>query len=238
VGVKPGERIPPGREGRRTHGRNGRLVRGLLRTLLSSLREPRLVAKSRTTITESGLLDLPSGTVAVFRKTYSYRGLGPKARGMFRTTFLAPGRAARESEALLRLGALGLAPDPVARVERRTLGFLDEAMLAVRAVEGGRDLSVLPCAPGLPAALGAALGRIHAAGLGRLDGAPRNWIAAPAAGGWEIRKVDSGSLAEVPRGGREQAADLEELLAGLAGRWTEAEVEAVRGAYPPVASRP
>src|SRR5689334_18636575 len=102
---------------------------------LPPLREARVVARSRTTITESGLLDLPGGPVAVHRKTYRYEGFGALLSGMFRTTFAAPSRARREVEALRRLGSL--APEPVALSERRTAGFLREAVLVVRTVEGG-----------------------------------------------------------------------------------------------------
>lgn len=200
--------------------------------LLASLRDARVVARSRTALTEEGLLDLPSGEVRVFRKVYAYRGFGAKVRGMFRTTFLARSRAAREADALRRLHGMGLAPAPLAMAEERTLGFLDEAMLATRAVPGGRDLSGLDPLPGLAAAAGRAAGRMHAAGLGRLDLAPRNLVAAPSAGGgWEILKVDSGAMAPVPRGGTEQAADLADLLAGLEDRWGDADLAEICRGY-------
>ncbi len=199
---------------------------------LLSLRDARVVARSRTSLTEAGILDLPSGPVEVFRKTYSYPGFGAKARGLFRTTFGTPGRAAKEATALIRLHALGLAPVPVALAERRVLGLLDEAVLAVRAVPGGRDLEAADPAPGLAAAAGRAAGRMHAAGLGHLDLAPRNLVAVPRpGGGWEVFKVDSGSLAEVRRGGAEQARDLAELLAGLEERWRDGDLADLCRAY-------
>lgn len=199
--------------------------------LLTELEGAVVVARARTVLTERGLLRLPSGPREVFRKVYSYRGWGAKARGILRTTFGARSRAAREAEALRLLGALGLAPEPVALAERRTLGFLDAAILAVGAVPGGRDLAALEAAPGLAAAAGEAAGRMHAAGLGGLDLAPRNLVAAPEGAGWRVLKVDSGGCGPAPRGGAAQARDLAELLAGLEGRWPAAAMAELREAY-------
>jgi hypothetical protein len=150
--------------------------------LLRGLREARVVSRSRTTLTEEGLLDLPSGPLPVHRKVYAYRGVRALLGGAFRTTFAAEGRAAREAEALRLLGALGLAPEPVALAERRTGGFLREAMLASRTVEGARPLDALPVDAALAAAAGRAAGRIHAAGLADLDLAPRNLVCVPRGG--------------------------------------------------------
>jgi len=199
--------------------------------LLHLLENPVVVARSRTVVTESGLLRLPSGPLPVFRKTYAYRGLGPKLRGLFRTTFAAPGRAEREADALALLGALGLAPDLVARGERRVLGLLEEAILVTAAVPGGRDLDRLPPAPGLAAAVGRAAGWMHEAGYGRLSLSPRNLVAAPDGTDWRVLKVDSGRMCRAPRGGAVQARDLADLLAGLEPRWPEAEREALLAAY-------
>jgi tRNA A-37 threonylcarbamoyl transferase component Bud32 len=200
-------------------------------SLVEGLREIRVVARSRTTLTVSGILDLPGGPVRVHRKTYSYGTLASALAGIFRTTFAAPGRARLEALALHRLGALGLAPAPVALAERRRGGFLRAAMLAVRTVEGGAALDSIPPEAALAEAVGRAAGRMHAAGLGRLSLSPRNVVVAPGPGGWTVAKVDSGRLAQVPRGGPDQAADLADLLAGLEERWPPAELETLRGAY-------
>jgi tRNA A-37 threonylcarbamoyl transferase component Bud32 len=214
--------------------------------LLEGLRDVRVVARSRTTLVVSGILDLPSGAFPVHRKTYAYGTLAAALAGAFRTTFAAPGRARLEVRALERLGALGFAPAPVALAERREAGLLREAMLAVRSVDGGTALDAAPPAIDLAAAVGRAAGAMHAAGLGRLSLAPRNVVVArggprgivglpvgsPTRGwGWTIAKVDSGRLADVRRGGSEQAADLADLLAGLEGRWSEADLAALREAY-------
>jgi hypothetical protein len=199
--------------------------------ILDGMRETRVVARSRTTATESGILDLPDGPVPVHRKTYSYRGLGALLSGAFRTTFAAPGRARLEVEALLALGALGLAPPPVALAERRTAGFLREAVLAVRTVDGGTGLDGADPAGDLAAAVGRAAAAMHAAGLGDLSLAPRNLVVARGPGGWTVAKVDSGSLRPVARGGPEQSADLADLLAGLEGRWDAESIGAIRDAY-------
>jgi hypothetical protein len=200
--------------------------------LLRSLRDPRVVARSRTTLTEAGFLDLPGGPVPVHRKVYAYRGAAAALAGLFRTTFAARSRSAREADALLLLHPLGLAPAPVAVAERRTLGLLREAMVASRTVEGGRDLEARDAEPGLAEAAGRAAGRMHAAGLGDLSLAPRNLVAAPAGpGAWEVRKVDSGGMRRAARGGALQAADLADLLAGLEGRWPQEGLDALRAAY-------
>ena len=198
---------------------------------IPALRGARVVARSRTTITESGILELPGGSVAVHRKIYRYDGTGALLSGMFRTTFAARSRARREAEALLRLGALGLAPQPVVLLERRTAGFLLEAVLAVRTVEGGRSLADAEPSPDLAAAVGRAAGAIHAAGLADLSLAPRNLVVGRVGGGWGVFKVDSGRMAEAPRGAAAQAADLADLIAGLEGRWGPGDLEALRSAY-------
>ena len=199
--------------------------------MLLALREARVVARSRTTSTEAGLLDLPGGPVAVHRKTYSYRGLGAMLSGAFRTTFAAKGRGRREAEALGRLAGLGLAPPVVALAERRSAGFLLESILAVRTVEGGAGLDGAQPSADLAAAVGAAAAAMHAAGFGDLSLGPRNLVVARGPGGWTVAKVDSGSMRTVARGGPEQAADLADLLAGLEGRWDAAALEAIRKAY-------
>jgi len=199
--------------------------------LLGALREARVVARSRTTVTESGILDLPAGPVPVHRKTYSYGGWAAPIAGAFRTTFAAPGRARLEERALRRLGALGLAPAAVALAERRTAGFLREAILAVRTVEGGSPLEAAPPSADLAVAVGRAAGAMHAEGLGDLSLAPRNLVVARGPGGWTVSKVDSGRLRAAARGGAVQAADLADLLAGLEGRWGAAGLEALRSAY-------
>ncbi len=200
--------------------------------LLHAIEGAVVVARARTVVTESGLLPLPGGRLAVFRKVYSYRGFAPKLRGLFRTTFAAPSRAMREAEALRRLGALGLAPAAVACAERRTSGLLDEAVLVSEAVAGGRDLASRDAEPGLAAAAGAAAGRMHAEGLGDLSLVPRNLVAAPGVEGpWQVLKVDSGRMRAAPRGGPLQARDLADLVAGLEDRWPPRDRESLLGAY-------
>jgi tRNA A-37 threonylcarbamoyl transferase component Bud32 len=192
---------------------------------LPPLREARVVARSRTTTTESGLLDLPGGPVPVHRKTYRYEGMGALLSGAFRTTFAARSRPRREAEALVRLGAL--APPPVALMEDRVAGFLRAAVLLVRTVEGGVNLDESPPSPALAAAVGRAAGTMHAAGFGDLSLAPRNLVVATRG----IFKVDSGRMRTVPRGGAAQAADLADLLAGLEARWTASDLDGLRAAY-------
>jgi len=200
--------------------------------LLWQIRDARVVARSRTTLTETGTLDLPAGPVAVHRKVYEYRGAAAVLGGAFRTTFAAPSRARRELDALRRLGALGLAPVPVAVAERRTAGFLRQALLATRTLEEGRDLESADADAALASAVGRAAGLVHAAGLGDLSLAPRNLVASRGGGGeWRIAKVDSGRMRETPRGGPDQARDLADLLAGLEGRWAAAEMGTLREAY-------
>lgn len=200
--------------------------------LLWQIRDARVVARSRTTLTEAGVLDLPAGPTPVHRKVYEYRGAAALLGGAFRTTFAARGRARRELDALRRLAALGLAPVAVAVAERRTAGFLRQAILATRTVEGGRDLGAAEPDEALAAAAGRAAGTIHAAGLGDLSLSPRNLVASRDPGGaWRIAKVDSGRLRETGRGGPEQARDLADLVAGLEGRWPAAALDALRAAY-------
>jgi tRNA A-37 threonylcarbamoyl transferase component Bud32 len=190
-----------------------------------------LVSRSRTTRTESGVLALPAGPVPVHRKVYSYPGLGSILKGAFRTTFAAPSRARREADALRRLGALGLAPPPVAIAERRTGSVLREAILAVRTVEGGLPLPDAPPDPDLAAAAGRAAGRIHAAGLAHLSLAPRNLVAARGPAGWTVAKVDTGRMREAGPGDPARIADLADLVAGMEGRWSGAALDALRAGY-------
>ena len=206
--------------------------------LLGNLGEARLVARSRTTRTESGILDLPSGPVPVHRKIYEYPGWAAGILGAFRTTFAAPGRARREVRALRALAAFGFAPAPVALAERRAAGFLVEARLAVRTVEGGTPLD--GTAPGgeLARAVGRTVGRVHAAGLGDLSLSPRNIVAARGPRGeWTVAKVDSGRLRPAAPGGPVQAADLADLLAGLEDRWDAAPLAGIRDGYAEAAGR-
>ncbi|HEU4395737.1 MAG TPA: lipopolysaccharide kinase InaA family protein, partial [Planctomycetota bacterium] len=199
--------------------------------LLLDLEGAALVARSRTKRTESGVLRLPAGPVPVHRKVYAYAGWGARIGGAFRTTFAAPSRAAREAAALRRLGALGLAPAPVATAERRVAGFLAEAILATRTVEGGRALVALDPGDGLAAAAGAAAGRLHAAGVVALDLAPRNLVASRGPAGWTIVKVDTARLREGGPSDAARADDLADLLAGLEGRWDDGARAALRDAY-------
>jgi hypothetical protein len=207
---------PPGEEGAR---------------LLLDLEGPVLVARSRTTRTEAGTMRLPGGPVPVHRKVYEYAGWGPRIGGAFRTTIAAPSRAEREAEALRRLGAIGLAPSPVAVAERRVAGFLAEAILATRTVEGGRALDALDPDAALAAAAGTAAGRIHGSGFAGVDLAPRNLIAARGATGWTVVKVDTARLRAGGPGDPARAEDLADLLAGLEARWDEGARSALRDAY-------
>ena len=199
--------------------------------LLLDLEGAVLVARSRTKRTESGLLRLPAGPVPVHRKVYEYARWGARLGGAFRTTFAAPSRAAREAAALRRLGALGLAPAPVATAERRVAGFLSEAILAARSVEGGRALDALDSGDGLAAAAGAAAGRMHAAGVVDLDLSPRNLVAARGPAGWTVAKVDSARLRDGGPSDPARADDLAELLAGLEVRWDDGARAALRDSY-------
>ena len=203
--------------------------------LLLDIGDPVLVSRSRTTRTEAGDLLLPRGPVPVHRKVYDYPSVRSRLSGAFRTTFAAPGRARRERGALLRLRNLGeplLAPEPVALGERRSAGFLVQAVLAVRTIGGGRNLEEAEASVTLARETGRAAGRMHAAGYGGLDLSPRNLVAAPGRGGApQVFKVDSGRMRRASLGGPLQAGDLADLLAGLENRWTSSTLEELRAAY-------
>jgi hypothetical protein len=66
----------------------------------------------------------------VYRKVYSYPNLRDLASGVFRTTLFAPSRPEREWRSLGWLAGRGLQRElRVAMAERRTFGFLREAVL-------------------------------------------------------------------------------------------------------------
>jgi tRNA A-37 threonylcarbamoyl transferase component Bud32 len=191
-------------------------------TVLASFHEARVVTRSRTTLTECGLLETASGPLSVYRKTCDYPDLSARLRGVMRTTLLASSRSRRERGALLRLRDLGppdLAPEPVALEEERRGGFLVRSRLWVLTVDGAADLDRTEPHVDLADALGTALGRIHGARLGRLDAAPRNFLAARRGGPWHVCKVDTSRMATVRPGGSAMAEDLGKLLAGLESRW-------------------
>jgi tRNA A-37 threonylcarbamoyl transferase component Bud32 len=222
---EPGCRGPQGLEGWRA---------------LWRLKEGSLVSAARTSVTERGTLLLDGAAVPVHRKAYAYPGLASRLRGAFRGTLLGRSRARRERDALRVLRSLPggppLAPEPVALAERRGWILLRDALLVSRTLAGAAAVEALGPCPGLPAAVGRAVGRIHAAGWADLDLAPRNLLATPhAGGGWEIAKVDSPRLRRVPPGHAARARDLARLLADLGGAWDDAARGAVLAGYAEVA---
>ncbi|MHC4923679.1 MAG: lipopolysaccharide kinase InaA family protein [Planctomycetota bacterium] len=202
--------------------------------LLMDLRHGLIVALSRTTRTEHGYLELPSGTLSVHRKIYDYETIGSRLKGAFRTTFAAPSRARRELDAIRRLRALGepfLAPAPVVLAERRTAGLLEIAVVATATIEDGAPLDDLEPDETLAEAVGRAVARMHEASFARLDIAPRNFVASRAPDGqWAVAKVDTGRLRETDAS-HERARDLAGLLAGLEVAWTSRAREIVRESY-------
>ncbi len=205
-------------------------------TLLGDLEGGRLVARSRTTRTESGRLHLPgAGGLQVHRKVYRYPTARDRLRGILRTTLLAPSRARRERDVLrgfLHLGPPPLAPEPVAILECRAGGLLLEAWLLSRTVPSARPPSAGPPAPGEPEALGRCLGRLHAAGWCSLDAAPRNFlcVGSPAAVEGAL-KVDSGRARRAGPSSPRRAGDLATLVAGLEAGWPAPSLALLLDAY-------
>ncbi len=154
------------------------------------------------------------GTRNVYIKTYDYPTPADRYRGIGRTTFAAPSRAAREWAALAWFDAMGfVAPQPLLLGEARRFGFLRRAVLITEAW-GTSAQEILPDLTGTEAAeLAEAIRRAvrawHAAGLrdGNLD--LRNVLVRRDEGAspprWDVAKIDSPKWRHV-RAGREDDA--------------------------------
>jgi hypothetical protein len=157
-----------------------------------------------------------------YAKTYAYRWpLGP-LRGVFRNTWLAPSRVAREDRALRHLTTHGVQPDlAVAAAERRILGFLVEARLLTRDF-GGQDLAARLATGSVSASDLRGLGRfvraLHDTGLRDPDLHCRNILLRDAGADIEWAKIDA-SASVLVRPGRvfdwRRRRDLANLLADL-----------------------
>jgi len=133
-------------------------------------------------------------------KTYDYPTRRDRRRGWFRTTWMAPSRAAREHQALRWLLGQGFAaPEPILRIEVRRRGQLRRACL-VTATWPGESLAQFadPLPTDLVDAVRQEVDRLHRAGFrdGNLD--RRNVLVRRAGGqgegarsGWEVAFLDS-----------------------------------------------
>jgi hypothetical protein len=137
------------------------------------------------------------GNIQCHVKIYAYPDWRRRFAGMFRNTFLARSRVAREWEALERLAAAGLQPDlRIARGERRTLGFLSEAFLITRSV-AAPDLEHWARAAGperlasLEPHLWAWVDSLHRLGHRDRNLDPRNILVLADQGGIRFIKIDS-----------------------------------------------
>jgi hypothetical protein len=142
------------------------------------------------------LVSTETGTVYI--KTYSYSTWAGRLRAITRTRPGCRSRAATEYDALAWLVANGFpTAAPLAVLERRTLGFVRQAVLITGAAEGTAADSFLASSPcsereEVGAAILAFVARLHRAGFrdGNLD--LRNLLVQRSAeGGWRIAKIDS-----------------------------------------------
>lgn len=134
----------------------------------------------------------------VFVKTYEYQTWTSRFGNFGRWT--RPGttsRAAREFDALLWLGAHGFpAPEPIAVVEVRTLGFLERAVLITAAFAGEPASLLLPALAAaqrrtLALAIGRLVHRLHRLGFEDRNLDLRNLLAKATERGWIVAKIDS-----------------------------------------------
>ncbi len=138
-----------------------------------------------------------AGTNCFYVKTYDYARLRDRWRGVARTTWLAPSRAARERDALQWLIAHGFpGPRPLALLEARGLAFLRRAVLVTEAWDGLRLDHLLPqLAPRQRDAclreLSRFVHRLHAAGFRDRNLDLRNVLGRTAGDGFVLAKIDS-----------------------------------------------
>jgi hypothetical protein len=157
-------------------------------------------------------------------KFYVYPGWRSRLRGALRNTFLVPSRVAREWAALARLAEAGLQPDlRLFWGERRTLGFLTEAVLVTRTVTAP-DLEQWARAHGpdrlqaLEPLLAAWVDALHRAGHRDRNLDPRNILVVETDGRLQFVKIDSPRSFAVAPGDapdRWRDADRRRLNAGL-----------------------
>lgn len=182
------------------------------------------------------------GRVEIYLKTYEFASWRARLRSFGRRT--APwckSRAQREFEALTWLRANHFpAPEPLAVLEVRRLGFLVRALVATAAFPGQPASQLLPTLPPaaqaeLAAAVGALVGRLHAAGFRDRNLDLRNLIVDARGGAFRIAKIDSGRFRIVAPGAPDDAlarADWDRLLpqlpTGLASIARRAGAEASR----------
>jgi hypothetical protein len=132
-----------------------------------------------------------------FVKTYRYQGAFARGRAWRWTAPWRRTRVSREYDALAWMRANGFeAPEPVAALEWRHLGFACQATLITRRWPGTNLADLLPQLDPeqrlrLAEALGRAIRALHEAGFrdGNLD--LRNLLAAGGAPSWRIAKLDS-----------------------------------------------
>jgi hypothetical protein len=145
----------------------------------------------------------PLGGSEVFAKTYDYPTWRDRMRGLGRTTWLAPTRAARELAAMQWLRSHGFpAAEPLLVWELRRFGLLHRALLVTARVAGEPLDRLLPgLTPAdradLIGSLREWLDRLHAAGFRDRNLDLRNLIAERVATAgepaprWRITKIDS-----------------------------------------------
>lgn len=169
-------------------------------------------------------LDLAPYTVYI--KTYDYGYRGGLRRGLLRTTFLVPGRAAREWDALKWLQDNGFGgPAPLAALADRRFGCLRRSVLITEADPGlpaDRLLPTLPAAErdALLAAIERFVLRLHATGFRDRNLDLRNLLAERRADDdWRVAKIDSPRhrlLSAGPADDRLARADWDRLAASIA----------------------
>lgn len=160
-------------------------------------------------------------------KTYDYPRLSDRWRGALRTTGpWTRSRAAREYDALAWMRDSGfVAPQPIAALEWRRLGWLHRAVLIVAAFPGEAVDRLLPTLGpanrrSLAKAIGTFVARLHQAGFRDRNLDLRNLLAASdPAGEWVVVKIDSPRHLLRRPGGQEDRwtrADWQRLLPQLA----------------------
>ena len=169
-------------------------------------------------------------------KTYDYPGRRDRWRGWLRNTFLARSRAHREARALQWLRLSGFAaPEPLAGLEKRRLGWLHRAVLITRTWPGtALDLAWPTLAAAdrdeVLAVLSEQVDRLHRAGFRHRNLDPRNILVrreeerAGSMGPWQVAFLDPPRYrlcrprppADPPPRDRWALADHDRLSRGLA----------------------
>ncbi|MEO6593205.1 MAG: lipopolysaccharide kinase InaA family protein [Planctomycetota bacterium] len=134
----------------------------------------------------------------VFIKNYEYATWRDRLRDFAgRTGPWTRSRATREFDALAWMRARGLAaPEPLAALEDRCLGFLRRATLVTVAFPGETTADLLPrlspeARHHLAEEIGRLVGRLHALGFRDRNLDLRNLLAHHSPAGWIVAKIDS-----------------------------------------------